>query len=144
MNISFSVHINGMGAIPDRILDRVSEVGEAVAKRVKDDTEPFVPAGVMQEDGHMPLYLRSRVEDNLIIYPGPYARFLYFGKLMIDPVTGSSWARRGTKKVLTNKDLVFTKAIHPQAQSHWFEASKSLNLPKWIKYAQEVMDGNKK
>ena len=50
---------------------------------------------------------------------------------MIDPATGSSYASYGATKVLTNKDLVFNKAMHSQAQSHWFEASKAENKDKW-------------
>lgn len=140
MKLSFDVHIHGMDALPPRIPSLMEDVEDAVAERVKVDTEPFVPAGVSNEDGHTPLYMRTRVEGNRVIYPGRYARFLYFGKLMVDPVTGSAWARRGVKKVLTDKNLVFTKTIHPDAQSRWFEASKAVNKDKWKDYAQEVLD----
>lgn len=68
----------------------------------------------------------------VIIYPGPYARYLYHGKLMVDPVTGSSWASTGVTKTLTDKNLVFSQTTgHDQAQSYWFEASKALNMDKW-------------
>lgn len=41
-----------------------------------------------------------------ITYEMPYAHYQYVGKLYIDPVTRSAWARKGTKKVPTNIDLV--------------------------------------
>ena len=71
--------------------------------------------------------------------PGPYARYLYFGKLMVDPATGSSYAQKGSTKVLTDKNLVFNKAMHGQAQSHWFEASKAENLEKWVRVADKAV-----
>lgn len=40
-----------------------------------------------------------------IHYDQPYARYMYYGKLMVDSETGSSYARKGSKKVLTDKDL---------------------------------------
>ena len=84
--------------------------------------------------------MRTRLDGNKIIYPGPYARFLYYGKVMVDPQTGSTFAPKGGTKVLTDRDLVFSKAMHPQAQSHWFEASKAQNLDKWIRVAKKAVE----
>ena len=106
---------------------------EIVATQVMKDTRPFVPALTGSLDN------RTRVKGNVIIYPGPYARYLYYGKLMVDPNTGSAWAQKGQTKVVTDKNLVYTTAYHPQAQSHWFEASKALNMDKWVKVAGEAV-----
>ena len=105
----------------------------AVAIQVQKDTSPYVPALTGSLDQ------RTRVEGGTVIYPGPYARYLYYGKLMVDPETGSSYAQKGATKVLTDKDLVFNKAMHSQAQSHWFEASKAENLAKWIRIADKAV-----
>lgn len=52
----------------------------------------------------------SRVDEQCNIhYETLYARFLYYGKLMVDPETGSSYAKKYHKKVLTDKDLVYHK-----------------------------------
>lgn len=99
----------------------------AVAVQMEKDTRPFVPALTGS------LMNRTRVEGNVVIYPGPYARFLYYGKVMVDPDTGSPFAQKGAVKVLTDKDLVFNKSVNPQAQAHWFEASKAQNLEKWMR-----------
>lgn len=99
----------------------------AVAVQMEKDTRPFVPALTGS------LMNRTRVDGNVVIYPGPYARFLYYGKVMIDPDTGSPFAQKGAVKVLTDKDLVFNKTVNPQAQAHWFEASKAQNLEKWMR-----------
>lgn len=99
----------------------------AVAVQMEKDTRPFVPALTGS------LMNRTRVEGNAVIYPGPYARFLYYGKVMVDPDTGSPFAQKGAVKVLTDKDLVFNTVINKQAQAHWFEASKAQNLEKWMR-----------
>lgn len=102
-----------------------ARAAHAVAVQVEKDTEPFVPARTKS------LANRTQVVDGSVIYPGPYARFLYNGKLMIDPDTGSAWAQKGATKVVTGKDLDIKTDVHSQAQSHWFEASKSQNMEKW-------------
>lgn len=105
----------------------------ALAVQMARDTDPYVPARTKS------LANRVMVIGNTIIYPGPYARPLYYGKLMIDPDTGSAWAREGATKIVTGKDLNFSTAVHSKAQSHWFEASKAQNLPKWRNVAERVM-----
>ena len=40
-----------------------------------------------------------------ILYVTPYARYHWFGKLMIDSVTGSSYARPYTQKILTDRNM---------------------------------------
>ena len=83
-----------------------------------------------------------RVDGNLIIYNQPYARFLYFGKLMVDPITGSPFARKDATKVkaVPERDLNFSRAVNVYAQSHWFEASKAKNLQKWVRVAQKAVE----
>lgn len=101
----------------------------ALAVQIKKDTEPFVPARTKS------LANRSQVIDGRVVYPGPYARFLYYGKLMIDPDTGSAWARKGATKEVTETDLNISQRVHKKAQSHWFEASKAQNMDKWERVA---------
>ena len=36
-------------------------------------------------------------------------------------------------------NLVFNKTMHPQAQAHWFEASKAQNLDKWVRVADKAV-----
>lgn len=106
----------------------------AVAVQIEKDTEPFVPALTKS------LVNRTQVVDSSVIYPGPSARMLREGKLMIDPNTGSAWARKGATKVVTGKDLKFNHSVHSQAQSHWDEASKAQNLDKWVRVAGRAID----
>lgn len=129
--VSFKIHVDGFNAIQKRLEQGCTKAEHTLAVQIQKDTEPFVPAltGSLSQ--------RTRVVDNRIIYPGPYARYLYFGKLMVDPNTGSAWAKADSTKVLTDRDLVFTQTMHRQAQSHWFEAAKSESLKKWERKAKK-------
>ena len=71
----------------------------------------------------------------------PYGRFLYEGKVMVDPLTGSPWARAGAKKVVTDRDLVFDKIAHPRATDHWFDAAKTENVKSWVKGEKRIAGG---
>lgn len=133
MAVTFVMHFGGMEAIKDKLAESCTRAESIVGQQVIKDTAPFVPALTGS------LTIRTRLDGNKIIYPGPYARFLYYGKVMVDPQTGSTFAPKGGTKVLTNRDLVFSKAMHPQAQSHWFEASKAQNMEKWVRVADKAV-----
>lgn len=132
--MTFTVHADLSAQLASIITERCDKAGHVLAQQVKKDTEPFVPmlTGSLKN--------RARVEGNSIIYPGPYARFLYYGKVMVDPNTGSTYAPLGGTKVVTDRDLVFTTDFHPQAQAHWFEASKAQNLEKWERVAAKAVE----
>lgn len=131
--LKITVHTKGLEAIKDKLAQGCTKAEHTVALQIKKDTSPYVPALTGSLDA------RTRVDGQQIIYPGPYARYLYYGKLMIDTETGSSYAPKGGTKVVTDKDLVFNKAMHAKAQSHWFEASKAKNLEKWVRVADKAV-----
>lgn len=124
-SVMFTMKTEGFGDIARRMAGLAPKAEHIVAIQMAKDTEQYVPAQTKS------LSNRTRVSGDTIIYPGPYARFLYYGKLMIDPKTGSPFAREGASKVITGKDLSISQSVHGKAQSHWFEASKAQNLPKW-------------
>lgn len=109
-----------------------------MAVQVQKDTEPYTP----KDTGDMGN--RTKVEGDTVVYPGPQSRYLYYGKLMVDPETGSAWASEGASKVETDIDLVFKQDKHAQAQSFWFEASKAQNLDKWLKVAKKAVENELK
>lgn len=131
MSLKFSVDVSGMDAVKNALAKACGRAENVVAQQVMKDTVPFVPAltGSLTE--------RTRVVGNEVIYPGPYARFLYYGKVMVDPATGSTYAPKGGTKVVTDRNLVFNTTMHPQAQSHWFDASKAQNMEKWVRVADK-------
>lgn len=133
-----------MGRVGKRMAQRAPKAEHILAIQMAKDTEPYVPAMTKSmanriHPEHERLTDSTEIHKDTIIYPGPYARFLYYGKLMIDPDTGSPWAPKGATKVITGTDLNISKSVHSKAQSHWFEASKAQNLPKWRNVAGRAM-----
>ena len=68
----------------------------------------------------------------------PMGRFLYEGKVMVDPVTGSPWARAGAKKIVTDRDL---KYGNPKATPHWFDTAKGKYGKSWIREVKKIAGG---
>ena len=81
--------------------------------------------------------LGTKIGSGEINQIAPYARYQYYGKLMVSSITGSAWARYGEKKVLTDKDLVHDKSRHPQAGPFWFERMKA-------DHKEEILEGARK
>lgn len=121
--------------IRKRYNHKASLARKMLKSEVAKDTEKFVP---MQEG-----YLKNSVtaslhqDDEYIVYNGPYARFLYYGYVMIGKVSHSPWAKRGETKIKTTRKLKYGK-VHPMACSHWFERAKALYKDNWIKIAKKV------
>lgn len=115
------------------ILPSTNKAEKALAVQVMKDTDKFVPALTGS------LTQRTHIEESTIVYPGPYARFLYYGKVMVYAPTGSTWAPKNEHKVVTGRDLVMNKSMHPLATSHWFEVSKAANLDTWIRVAERLV-----
>lgn len=128
-----TVKWNGLENIIRRGNKATEQAVQTVATQARKDTSPYVPARTGSLDA------RTRVEKGQIIYPGPYARFLWEGKVMIDPKTGSPYARAGATKILTGRDLVFSRSMHGDAQARWFEASKAQNMGKWTETAKKAV-----
>ncbi len=134
-----------MGRVGQR-MDRGSpRAAHILAIQMERDTEPYVPALTGN------FVNSAKVIEDTIIYPGPFARYLYRGKVMVDssgrgPMVftdkfGNKIIRFPAGSTLhpTDRDLVFTKSFNPKAQSHWFEASKAQNLDKWKRVAGRAM-----
>lgn len=118
----------------------------AVAQIAEQDTKRYVPMlnGVLRKD--------TKVIDNMIVYPAPYARYLYYGKYMVDSRTGKGPMlikdKDGNELIRyhkharlkpTNRDLVLAHTQDPDATAHWFEVSKAQNLQKWKRTAKEAL-----
>lgn len=116
------------------VLPSTNKDEKILAAQVMKDTDKFVPAltGNFAQRVHL--------EESTIVYPGPFARFLYYGKVMIYAPTGSTWAPKDEHKVVTGRDLIMNKSMHPLASSHWFDVSKAANLETWLKVAERLVN----
>lgn len=141
MSLKFSVDVSGMDEVKRQLARACGRAESVLAQQVMKDTIPFVPAltgSLMVRTRIHPEY-RGEIVGNSIVYPGPYARFLYYGKVMVDPATGSTYAPKDGTKVVTDRNLVFNTKMHPQAQAHWFDASKAQNIEKWVRVADKAV-----
>lgn len=68
----------------------------------------------------------------------PYGRFQYYGKVMVDPATNSPWARKGAKKITTDRPLNYS---NPKAQPEWFEVAKERDVQKWVQKVKQALGG---
>lgn len=84
---------------------------------------------------------------------GPQGRFLYEGKTMVDELTGSTYARKGARKVLVSQfggktkakeNLSYSTQAHPKAIDHWFDAAKEQDGKRWIKDVKKTAGGGQR
>lgn len=120
---------------------RASKMEKALAWQIMKDTTEFVPALTGS------LTTRSYVRGSSIVYPGPYARYLWYGKAMVNSATGKGpmfipgvgyrWPK-GAILMPTSRPLKFNTSMHAKAQDRWMEASKRQNMEKWEKIAARI------
>ena len=68
----------------------------------------------------------------------PAGRFLYGGLVMVDPVTESPWARKGAKKVVTERPLKYSNS---KATPEWFDTAKGYHGNTWVKETKRRAGG---
>jgi len=88
---------------------------------VLKDSTPFIPrlSGSLEQSGPH----GTKAGSGEVIYNSPYARYQYYGKVMIGPAP----------KQVTDIDLVYSTQSHPAAGSFWFEKAKAICKKKWIR-----------
>ena len=111
-----------------------------LGEKVLQDCKPFMPKrdGILQDNS---MVLREGRE---VLFPGPYARFLYMGKKMVDSETGRGpfptpdgpRYRKGATLVATDKDLTYS-AGGPK----WFDAAKAAHGEAWIAEVKRIGGG---
>ncbi len=96
--------------------------------RLMDDYTPDLN-GVLKKS----VRLNSEIGSGKLVYATPYARYQYYGMLMVDPITlkgsfydprtGRHWSRPGVSKIMDPKGrtLTYNTVKSPKAGSHWFE-----------------------
>lgn len=70
---------------------------------------------------------QTNIKKPEIVTNVPYGKFLFYGKVMIDPVLGiagfmtpNGWrSRKGSAKVATERNLKYNRTKNPQAGPHW-------------------------
>lgn len=65
---------------------------------------------------------QTNINKPQIVTDVPYARFLYYGVVMVGINSGSAYARRGEPKRVTNRPITYTKTKNPHAGPYWDRA----------------------
>ncbi len=105
-------------------------------------SEKYLPydEGILQKSGR-----DSIIGSGLVTYNTPYARNMYYGKVMVDPITGAAgfmtedgWrSRKGVNKVVSDRDYVYQEG--PMRGAFWFERMKADHKDQILKGAAEIM-----
>ena len=126
---------------PNLLSGRASKTEKAMAWQILKDTDRFVPAktGLFA--------MRAYVIGNNRVYPGPYARYLHEGVVMVNAATGKGPANipevgyrfpKGAVLRPTTRPLSYSTDMHPDATDHWMDASKNRNMERWKKIAARI------
>lgn len=120
-----------------RLNKKLNRAQYALDSQVMTDMVPYMP----HNTGMFVNETRARSaaiagSGEVIAAAPPMGRFLYEGKLMVDPETYSPWASPGAKKVVVARPLTYS---NPKATPHWFETAKKKNLDSWIKIVEQEL-----
>ena len=126
----------------DRFEEQFQKAQYYLDGQVMNDMVPYMP----HRDGIFVNLTRMRSAalqgtGKVIAGAPPQGRFLYEGKVMVDPVTGSPWARKGAKKVVTERPLTYS---NPKATPRWFDTAKEKHGKSWIKGVKRIAGSGKK
>ena len=103
MKINVKLKMNSVNKI---IKDHGLDKNGRVVRHLRDTADrlmmPYIPGGA---DGQL-AKLKTYPSNHEIKYTSPYAKYQYYGKLMLAK-NGSAWAKLGEKKVLTSKNLKY-------------------------------------
>lgn len=125
--------------------ERFAQAQQWLGDRVLEDCKACMPllTGSLQQ--------RSHTEDGgrRVVFPGPYARYQYMGKVMVDSKTGKGPRkipteaggyvlrfRKGAELEATDKPLKYS---NPQAKAKWFEHAKQQNKQFWMEGVAEIL-----
>ena len=116
----------------------------ALDNMVMTDMQPYMPHQTgMFIDVTKAMSAALAGSGKVVAAAAPMGRFLYEGKVMVDPETGSPWARPGAKKVVTDKDLNYNKNQNPNATDHWFDEAKKQHGDNWVKVVKGIAGSGK-
>lgn len=126
-------------------LEKGGAVQKAIDKAVIDYDLQYCPweTGTLAKSA----YTATEIGSGKVVYPGPQARYLYYGEVMgpnipvFEDDTGVPtryYSPRGQKKHLTGRKLQFSTDVNPLAGPFWFERMKADHKDDIIREAKAV------
>ena len=148
--LSFNTKVFMPGSVADMLakfnLEKGGLVQQIIDKRVIDYCKPYVPKqmGVLE----MSAYGATQIGSGEVVYPGPYAHYMYYGEVYgpnipIEDAEGNiTWrSKPGSKKQPAGRELQYNTDLNPLAGSFWFERMKAGHLQDIIEEARNVALG---
>ena len=102
MKLDVKVKMNSVNKI---LKDHGLNKDGRVTRYLRDDADRLMNSFVPMDNG-MLRRNKTYPKNNEIKYTSPYAKYQYYGKLMLAK-NGSAWAKLGEKKVKTSKNLKY-------------------------------------
>lgn len=126
-------------------LEKGGKVQQVIDKAVIDYDLQYVPmrTGTLGKSA----YTATQIGSGRVVYPGPYARYLYFGEVMgpnipiFEDDSGEPtrfFSPPGQKKHLTGRSLQYSKEMNPLAGSFWFERMKADHMQDILREAKDA------
>lgn len=121
----------------DKILEKKGLGDHGDAQKALDSEvirlmQPYIPMDSGTLAGAFSL---TDIGSGVIVQNTPYARYLYYGELYVDPITGKGafhdpqtgrfWSRPKVQKVASGRPLNYNTNQHPMAGARWFERMKA-------------------
>ena len=137
---------NGQANLLSRCnLEKGGKVQQVIDKAVIDYDLQYVPmrTGTLGKSA----YTATQIGSGRVVYPGPYARYLYFGEVMgpnipiFEDDSGEPtrfFSPPGQKKHLTGRSLQYSKEMNPLAGSFWFERMKADHMQDILREAKDA------
>ncbi|MBR2677597.1 MAG: hypothetical protein IKE28_11895 [Solobacterium sp.] len=131
MQITAKLNINIPALKASRGLDKGGKVQQFIDNeciRLMDDYTPDLN-GILKAS----IRLNTVIGSGKLVQATPYARYQYYGMLMVDPITlkgsfydprtGRHWSRPGVSKIMDpqGRKLNHNTGKSPKAGPHWFE-----------------------
>lgn len=120
-------------------LNNGGKVQKVIDSFVLYHSEPYVPGRHIHEQG----ISATDIGSGKVIWNSPDANYLYEGKLMVDAMTFSAWARPNTQKIMDpqNRDLNYHGG--GLRNKKWFDRMINNEMDDLIKEVQNVVNGGK-
>lgn len=138
VNVKISIDRNAVGM---KIKSAAQKAVAVTAEQVLEDCNRFCPSdqGLLADSSRT----NSDIKAGLLVWSTPYARYLYYGLLMVDSKTGSAWAHEGDKKVLTSTPLTYHKRFKSSTPCKlWCEKARETYNEDWRLVFENVLRGN--
>ena len=152
-NAKLDLNLNTQQMLAKFNLQSGGKVQKTIDKAVIDWCQQYCPweTGTLAKSA----YTATEMGSGTVIWPGPYARYLYYGEVygpnipVFEDNTGvpTRWfSPPGQKKHPTGRQLDFSKSQargSPLAGSFWFERMKADHTQDIVREAQAVATGGK-